>query len=1068
VLLPINFKSHSFFYLLIIFSLISVRLSAQQQIIKGKITDVGGNPLNGVTVGIGSTNTKVVSTADGAYLISVALQKGQYELIFSFVGYKVQKHFFLISDLSTFVIDAVLQEDQFGLDEVVVTGTSAGTTKKQLGSYIATVKASDLSKGAASNAFQALQGKTPGAVITQNNGDPAGGLSVRLRGVSSINSSSEPLYIVDGVIVSNNTTRVTNTQPFYDGARLNGVMGQSRMVDINPDDIEKIEVLNGAAAAAIYGSRANSGVIQIFTKRGKSGIPQVKFSSSTIINSLRKRLEFNQAPIKFGGPTDGPGAQTMDILSPGLTNTTAVKRYDYQDLIFQTGMGTDNNASISGGNENTKYYLSASYFYNQGIIRNTDFQRFNFRTNIDQKVTQWLSLNVGLNYINSNSNEKPDGTSFFSPMNTVNILGNFHDLTKRDADGNLKTIGNLGRVNPVSVINDFKQINQTSRMITSLGAKLRPFKGLSVDYTMGIDNYAQFGKTLIPPYAYNVNATFFGGGTTTIDPTLNGYASTANSNFFGINHDINATYNFKITSKLESVTQVGFLQQYEKNEYAMLQGRGLAPFVETVTGASTIMPGADSRSELSLDGIFVQQNFKFDNYLFLTGAVRRDGSSVFGPAKRNQVYKKANASFLISETHYWQKIKVGKWWNLAKIRLAYGESGNLTGIGAYDRFNVYAASSFNNRTSFNSNTIQVNPNLGPERQTEIEFGIDLAFLDNRINFMMNVYDKRVDDMLLDRVISPSTGFSSLLDNIGNLKNTGFEMMLTGTPIQNKKFTWNVSGIFNRNRNEVLNIGSSLIQFLTNQGASVALIQGYPVGVFYGTFFARVPGGSYSTNNIGLPNHNGLVLSPAGIPRQAYGIQTSVLTYEQKDYLPGGPSGQGIPVGSTLRKIIGDPNPDYTTSLINEFSFGKWNIRIQIDATKGNDVWNGDFRTRQGAGSGKIAELEHNGKIPRGYVSAYSPNALFPTGLYNIEEWRIQDGSNMRLREFSASYSFGKLKNVFKDLSLSFSGRNLFVWTQYMGYDPEVNAGGQSTLLRGIDFGSVPIPRTINIGFQAKF
>jgi TonB-linked SusC/RagA family outer membrane protein len=975
-----------------------------------------------------------VSTADGAYLISAALQKGQYELIFSFVGYKVQKHFFLISDLSTFVIDAVLQEDQFGLDEVVVTGTSAGTTKKQLGSYIATVKASDLSKGAASNAFQALQGKTPGAVITQNNGDPAGGLSVRLRGVSSINSSSEPLYIVDGVIVSNNTTRVTNTQPFYDGARLNGVMGQSRMVDINPDDIEKIEVLNGAAAAAIYGSRANSGVIQIFTKRGKSGIPQVKFSSSTIINSLRKRLEFNQAPIKFGGPTDGPGAQTMDILSPGLTNTTAVKRYDYQDLIFQTGMGTDNNASISGGNENTKYYLSASYFYNQGIIRNTDFQRFNFRTNIDQKVTQWLSLNVGLNYINSNSNEKPDGTSFFSPMNTVNILGNFHDLTKRDADGNLKTIGNLGRVNPVSVINDFKQINQTSRMITSLGAKLRPFKGLSVDYTMGIDNYAQFGKTLIPPYAYNVNATFFGGGTTTIDPTLNGYASTANSNFFGINHDINATYNFKITSKLESVTQVGFLQQYEKNEYAMLQGRGLAPFVETVTGASTIMPGADSRSELSLDGIFVQQNFKFDNYLFLTGAVRRDGSSVFGPAKRNQVYKKANASFLISETHYWQKIKVGKWWNLAKIRLAYGESGNLTGIGAYSRFNTYSSNSFLGRSALNSSSTLANENVKPERQSEIEYGLDLGMLNNRIGLTVNVYNKKVTDLLINRQLAPTNGFASLLDNFGALENRGYEVMLTLVPVQNKDLKWEMTTIYNRNRNKATKIGQALTLFSTNSGTPIGIVEGQPIGIFYGTYFARNADGTF-------------IVNAANIPQTARGTQTSVLN----------PTENLNNAGSVLRRVIGDPNPDYTASLVNEVSYKKWNFRAQLDAVQGVDVFNADFRTRQGVGNGKVAEQEQRGILPRGYIS----------GIYAIEEWRVDDGSFVKLRELSVSYNVGKLKFI-NNLSINFSGRNLISWDNYKGYDPEVNSGGQSTLLRGIDFGATPIPRTFSFGIKADF
>lgn len=1053
--------------LMVAFSFVTTHLSAQI-IIKGKVTDSGGNPLKGATVSIQNTNAEVVASNDGVYQISATLKNGKYVALFSSVGYKVLEKTFTVSGSSMITIDAILKEDVSGMDEVVVTGTTVGTTKKQLGSYVATVKASDLTKGAPSNALQALQGKTPGAVITQNSGDPAGGLSVRLRGVSSVNSSSEPLYIVDGVIVNNNTTRVTNTQTNYDGANFAGVVGQNRMVDINPADIEKIEVLNGAAAAAIYGSRANSGVIQIFTKRGTSGAPQVSFSSNVMISSLRDRLEVNQAQTKFGGPTDGPGAQTQDILSPALTNTTSVKRYDYQDLIFHTGIGTDNNASVSGGTEYTKYYFSASYFNNQGIIRNTDFKRFNFRTNIDQKITKWMTVNMGLNYINSNANEKPDGNSFFSPMNSVTILGNFHDLAKRDGVGSLQTIGNLGRVNPLSVIEDFKQINQTNRIISNMGVKLKPVKGLTVDYTMGIDNYAQNGTTFMPPFAYNVNAAFFGGGTTSTDPTLNGYASTASSNFFGINHDINATYNLKINDKIGSVTQVGFSQQYERNSYALLQGRGLAPFVESVAGASTIMPGADSRSELSIDGIFIQQNFKYKNQLFLTGAIRRDGSSVFGSEKRNQIYTKANAGYLISETDFWQKLKVRKWWDLAKIRVAYGESGNLTGIGAYDRFNVFSASSFNSRTALNTSSTLANTNVGPERQTEIEFGLDLAFLENRINFTMNVYDKRVEDMLLNRFISPSNGFSSLLDNIGNLKNTGFEIMLTGTPVRKKNFSWNITGIFNRNRNEVLNIGSALIQFATNQGAPVALIQGQPVGVFYGTFFATLPGGSYSANSMGLPNHAGLVLSPGGIPRQAYGVQSSVLSYQQRDFLPGGPAGQGIPVGTPLRKVIGDPNPDYTTTLINEFNINKFSIRIQIDATKGNDVFNADFRTRQGVGNGKIAEMEHNGKLPRGYISAYNPNAVFATGIYGIEEWRVQDGSNVRIREFSASYNFGSINKIFRDLSLSLSGRNLFVWTKYVGYDPEVNAGGQSTLLRGIDFGSVPIPRTISIGLQAKF
>ena len=307
--------------------------------ISGKVNNTGGAAVESATVTVKGTKFGTTSDANGVYSFTVPLNPGTYTLIYSAVGWGTQSKTITIGNEKSYSVDVNLSESLSKLDEVVVTGTSAGTTRRQLGSYVATLKADDLNKGASSNALQALQGKTPGAVITQNSGDPAGGLSVRLRGVSSVNSSSEPLYIVDGVIVNNNTPRVTNTQGNYDGGNFVGVVGQNRMVDINPADIERVEVLNGAAAAAIYGSRANSGVIQIFTKRGVSGAPQVTFSSNVLFNGLRSKLDVNQSPTKFGGDIN---AQTQDVLNPLLTNTTPVKRYDYQDLIFRQAMGTDN------------------------------------------------------------------------------------------------------------------------------------------------------------------------------------------------------------------------------------------------------------------------------------------------------------------------------------------------------------------------------------------------------------------------------------------------------------------------------------------------------------------------------------------------------------------------------------------------------------------------------------------------------------------------------------------------------------------------------------------------------
>ncbi len=1032
-----KYKSISFVFLLQLFA-----LAASAQIrISGKVTGSDGKGIPSASVTVRNTSFGTATDADGMYSINADLKPGTYILEFTGVGLKSSTEVIKVTGDVAYSVNVQLGDDVMKMDEVVVTGVSAGTTRKQLGSYVSTVKADQLTKGATGNVLAALQGKTAGAQIIQNSGDPGGGMSVRLRGISSVNSSSEPLYIVDGVIVNNATTRVTNTSGNYDGGSFVGTIGQNRMADINPADIERIEVLNGAAAAAIYGSRANAGVVQIFTKRGSSGAPVVSFSTSVMSSSLRKSVPVNQSPTKFGGPTDGVGAQTQDILTPALTNTTAVTRYDYNDYIFRTGIGTDNNVSVAGGKDKTKYYTSASFYKNEGIIKNTDYRRFSFRINLDQALSDKVNFNIGLNFINSLSNEKPDGNSFFSPMNSINIIGNFHDLFTRDALGNIKAIGERGRVNPVSIIEDIKQKQETNRIIANAGLKVKPFKGLTLDYTMGIDQYSQKGTTFIPPFAYNVSDGFFGGGAA-LDPTRNGYASAGNYNFFQINNEINATYQTKVTNDISSTSQVGYSVQYEKSGYTLLQSRGLAPFVQTATGGSTIIAGADDRGEFSVSGYYFQQNFNYKSLLYVTGAIRVDGSSVFGEDQRNQKYFKASGSYIISEHEFWKKMAMNKVWNFAKIRVAYGQSGNLTGIGAYSRFNTYSSNSFVSRTSLVSSGTLANSNVKPELQRELEFGIDLGFFNSRLNIQSNIYFKQVEDLLINRFIAPTTGFSSLLDNFGSLDNRGYEFVISGKPVQNKNFNWSVTGIYNHNRNKAVKIGQALTLLSTNQGAPVAIIEGQPIGVFYGAFFAIDASGK-------------LVKNPSGYPLGERGIQSGALTYTvTRDPVTGLP----ITTNPLVRKVIGDPNPDYTASLVNEVNYKKASLRIQLDAVQGVDVFNADWRTRQGVGNGKEAEKEQTGVYPRGYISSFYGT---------VEQWRIDDGSFVKLREVSLSYAFGNFKKI-KDITLSISGRNLVSWDNYKGYDPEVNAGGQSTILRGIDFGSVPIPKTYSVGLSAKF
>ncbi|SHG97224.1 SusC/RagA family TonB-linked outer membrane protein [Pedobacter caeni] len=1037
------------FWLPIFLILFSQAAFAQNKryVLTGKVTEgPAGQGIPGVVVKIQNTKFAAATNGDGKFSVSAELPAGTYQVNFSSIGYRSQQKSITLGDKLELVLNGELATDNIGLDEVIVTGTSQGTTRKQMGSYVSTVKGDDLNKAPSGNVLSSLQGKTAGAQISQNSGDPAGGMSVRLRGVSSINSSSEPLYIIDGVIVNNSTTRVTNTSANYDGGNNSGSavgqngnfvgsIGQNRMVDISPNDIERIEVLNGAAAAAIYGSRANSGVVQIFTKRGKSGTPVVSFSTSITSSKLRKQLEVNQSPVKFGGSVD---AFTQDVIQlvgvpPKLDTTrSAVTRYNYQDYIFQSALGTDNALSLSGGNDNTKFYTSAGYFSNQGIIKNTNFKRYNFRANVDQKITDWAKLTVGFNYVHSDADEKPDGNSFFSPMNSVTIIGNFHDLFTRDVFGNIKSVGERGRVNPVSVIEDIKQRQFTNRIMANTGLKLTPVKNLSIDYTMGVDNTIQNGTTLIPPFAYNVSSGFYGGG-----PSLNGYASAANATTTMFNNELNFTYDSKISEGLLSTTQLGGSFQYQKDLYSLLNGRGLAPFIETVNAASTVLPNADRRSEFSIMGAYLQQNFKYKDHLFVTGALRVDQSSVFGSKHRTQEYLKGNVSYVLSSADYWKNLGVSKWWTAFKVRAAYGESGNLTGIGAYDRFNEYSSNPLLQQGAFLSSLTLANENVKPERQRELEIGTDLAFFNNRLGLTFNWYNKKVKDLLIPVVISPTEGYSSLLDNNGGLENKGIELMLTAMPVSGEDFKWNTTFIFNRNRNKAVGTGG-LRLISTNPGAPVAIINGQPIGVFYGTFFARNPDGSVLTNK-------------AGIPQQEAGIQTSATTFTPlRDE-------NGMPKGDVVRKVIGDPNPDYTLSFVNDFTYKKLSLHVQVDAVQGSDVWNADWRTRQGVGSGKVAEQEQMGLVPRGFVA----------GQYAIEEWRIDNGSFVKLREVAISYNVGKVKFI-QDMTINLSGRNLVSWDNYKGYDPELNSGGQSTILRNIDFGSVPIPRSFTLGVQVKF
>ncbi len=1032
----------------------SAGLYAQGGLISGSVTDELNEPLVGVNILQKGTGNGTLTDIDGNFSLTVEGAPSMVDIVVSYIGFASQTFTVDLSATSRVPLDVQLLPDVMNLDEIVVTGTSSATSRKQLGNAISTVDAAALQRSGTNNVLGALSGKVMGALIQQNSGDPAGGVSVRLRGASTILGSSEPLYIVDGVIVSNSSENVINLDADAQGTGF--AAGQNRLIDINPNDIDRIEVINGAAAAAIYGSLASNGVVQIFTKKGQVGKPKVSLYSSAQVSQLRNRLEFNMHPERFGVPGSPRLATAQDRLTmiadlrsaadraadpgtgppalggaPLVTKKYAVERYDYQDNLFQTGMGTDNYVSISGGSEKTRYYGSFSYLRNEGILVNTHFQKYGAKLRVDQDLGNWGNISVGVNYNNSTSKDMPNGNNFFSPVSTMIIIDNVWDITERDAEGNLLHT-ELVRMNPLSVIETFDLTQETNRVISDLTFNVFPAKGLRFGYTIGVDAYSLLGNEYHPrvPYA-GVAATFF----------PDGYVSVATSNVFKINHDLRGIYETKIGESVTSTTSVGLSAQYEDRNFTAIRGRDLNGFVRTIRAANNFFEAPiESRAETSILGYFLQQTFGIDDILFLTVAGRLDGSSVFGENERNQFYPKASVGFVVSEMDFWKSSAISNTLNTFKLRASYGQAGGLTALGPYDRFANYSSVNIVGQAGWIPSASLGNPDIRPERQTEFEIGADLGLFKNRFGIQFTYYKQDITDLLLDVNLAPSSGGASKNVNIGSMENSGIELMLNANPVRKADFSWDMTLAYNTFKNEVNGIGGGRAgKLLRGGGGTQSAIDGQPLGVFFGVYYARNEDGS-------------LLLSPLGLPQVERGDDITGVAKREN----------GQPSGTPLRKILGDPNPDWTGAFINEFRYKKLGLRVQFDAQWGFDVWDWNKITSNNVGASPLSEKELKGELPRGWVAAVG-GFIGP----RIQEEHVSDGSFVKLREVALSYDFGKVK-PFDNLSLSLIGRNLISFDDYSGYDPETNSAGQSSRVRGDDFGNVPIPRVFQVALNASF
>lgn len=985
--------------------------SSSEHLVKGNVTDETGSGLPGSTVVIFGTSLGTTTDADGNFSLVIPKATGQsVKLQISFIGYTVSTAEVKAEPGGTTDLTINLKQDFLSLDEVIVTGTSVATSKKQLGNAISTVQVGTLAPTVSTSIDQLLTGKVAGAQITQNSGNPAGGISIRLRGPSTIVGSSDPLYIVDGVIVNNSSTELIDL----------GGYAQNRLVDINPNDIERIEVIKGAAAAAIYGSRASNGVVQIFTKRGKEGKPQIEFSTQLRLNEIRKTLPYNKVPFTFTNTT-----------ASDLT-TVAVERYDLQDKIFRKGIGTDNYLSISGGTSSTAYFFSLSNFYNQGIVDQTDFSRNGARMRIQQKFGDKASITIGSNYTYSSSHEIPNGgmTEAYGALTGFIFSNNFINPEKDPNTGiypSTSPVSIVRRTNPLEAINRFDFSQRVGRYIGDVQLQITPVTGLSINYNVGIDSYAQTAQGYIPP------------NNTTPSYSL-GYARRGDYNVFQINNDLNIAYQTDIAPWLESTTGLGGTIQYDKTYLTTITATQLGAFGETINNGTSVLP-SEFRTERTIMGAFVQQTFGIDSKIFVTGAARVDASSVYGVDNRWQFFPKVSASYLISEEPFW-KDNLSDFASMFKVRASWGEAGNLTAIGAYDRFTNYASASVGSLNGYAAPVTLGNYDVKPERQQEFEIGADIGLLNDRVGIEFSYFDKNVKDLISLITLAPTTGYGSRYVNLGTMTNVGFEVQVKAIPIQTPSLKWTTTASYLHNKNEIGAVQGTGATIFSNSGfGQTAAVNGYPIGAFYSTFFARNDDGS-------------LLLNAAGMPQRELGVQGSNGTYTV------GRNASGQPTGAVLSKVIGDPNPDHVISWVNDVEWQKFTFRMQWDGMLGFDVFN--FTKRVGDrdlyGGLQGYEPELRGEVPKGTSAA----------LFSIFENWIEDGSFVKLREISVSYNFQPKALGIKNMRVFVAGRNLASIDNYSGYDPETNAAGQTNGVRGFDFVEVPIPRTYAIGLNVKF
>lgn len=1001
-------------FFLIFFHTIQLIAQNNEIIITGKINDQDGEPLPGVNIFIQNTSTGTISEFDGSY--SLGVPANSQMLVFSYIGFLTIEE--PINNRN--IIDIVMIEDTKQLDEIIVTGYSSQKKADVIGS-ISSVDPAVVKDMPITGLDQALQGQVSGVSVTQSSGTPGGGIMVRIRGNSSINSSNRPLYIVDGIPVRDG------------GLSLRGFGGQSdnALATINPNDIESIEILKDASAKAIYGSRASNGVVIITTKRGKRGTPTTfEIDIQRGIVDPTNTIEVLNATELLDLQREAMVNAGLDPDDAGILGVTDGVDTDWQDAVMRQAIVQQYQLSTKGGSEKTQFYLSGAYREEEGVLLNNDFKRGTLTANLDHSATSRLSFGLNLNVARTKNN-RVKGDNFLDGVYNA-ALSSLPYYQPYDENGNLYVPGSNGyagfpNFNPVGQATEPRFDTYATRLLGGIYIRYEIIPNLyltskfSTDYTTTIEDQFEPTSTAIGGFLESVGQQGYGLYITSEASTiLNNNVLSYNTSIGDI-HEIGGLLGTEFisrTSRTGSATGILF----PSDDFTYLTSSGL------------ILDGSSNLINSGLVSFFGEVNYKFKSKYLAKVTARYDGSSRFGEGRKYGFFPAFSVGWRVTEEDFMSGFS---WLDDFKIRASYGLTGNER-IGNYRYLSTWGATTAYNGIPAVGPAGLGNPNLGWEETVEFNVGADIAFYSGRIQLVVDYYYNVTNDLILDENLPYTTGFGAVTGNLGEVTNEGFELTLTSVNIDNE-IRWTSQFNISKNINIVQQLATDLplyrgYQTFTNNTHIIA--PGKPLGTFWGLEYLGVDPGTgdaiyHDKNNDGK------------------------LTADDGTF-------------------IGDAQADFFGGLTNTFSYKGFDANLFFQYSYGNEMIN--FGNTSLINSGEDIQNNQSKEALKRWQKegdiASIPKYEFGNTVNNRFSSRfVEDASYLRLKNLTFGYSINEetLKKIkLNRLRVYVSGTNLWTLTNYSGADPEVNSLDGSTAAQGLDFYTFPQVRTILLGLNLGF